>query len=99
MMGLALYKVLAAGAPAWPVALFGIQLFLNILWSFAFFKWHDLTLALADILVLLAAIVATTSAFYQVDRTAGILMVPYLLWVTFATTLTARLYQLNPNSR
>lgn len=99
LMGVAFWRVWRAGAPTVPMVLFAVQLALNIAWSFLFFKKHDLTLALADILALLAAIIATAVTFYDTDRTAGLLLLPYLAWVTFATGLTARLYSLNPGRR
>ena len=99
LMGVAFWRVWRAGAPAGPVALFAVQLALNVAWSFVFFKKHDLTLALANILALLGLLLATVSAFYDTDRTAGLLLVPYLLWLTFASALNTRLWQLNPTRR
>ena len=55
-----------------------------------------IALALADILLLLALVLATTIAFFRRDRAAGALMVPYLAWVAFATLLTAAIFRLNP---
>lgn len=99
LMGVAFWRVWRAGAPTLPVALYAVQLVLNVAWSFVFFKQHNLTLALANILALVAAIIATVAAFYDTDRTAGLLLLPYLAWTAFATGLTARLYSLNPGRR
>lgn len=99
MMGVAFWRVWRAGAPTLPVTLYAVQLALNVAWTFLFFKKRNLTLALVDIVTLVAVLVATTAAFYNTDRTAGLLLLPYLAWTTFATALSARIYTLNPGSR
>lgn len=96
LMGVACYRVWAAGAPTVPLFLYGLQLALNIVWSFAFFRAHNIGVALVDIVVLLATLVATAVSFYRVDPTAGLLLVPYVAWVCFATALNANLYMNNP---
>jgi benzodiazapine receptor len=100
----ALYAMMAVAAwltwrqDGWggALALFGVQLALNAAWSLLFFGLHRIDLALADIVLLWAAIVATTAAFWKVAPVAGWLFVPYLLWVTFATALNFALWKLNP---
>lgn len=77
------------------IGLFAIQLVLNVLWNFVFFGGRMIFGGLIEILVLLVTIAATTAAFYKVDRRAGYLMVPYLLWVCFATALNAGIWLLN----
>ena len=77
------------------LALFGMQLALNAAWAPLFFGLHRIDLALADIVLLWAAIVATTVAFWKVTPFAGWLFVLYLLWVTFATALNFALWRLN----
>jgi translocator protein len=82
------------GAPtAW--ALFGTQLALNAAWTLIFFGWQRPDLALLEILVLLAFIVATLIAFWRVTPAAGALLVPYAAWVAFATYLNAEIWRLN----
>ena len=66
------------------------------MWSWLFFGWHRGALAFADILVLLALIVATIIAFGRIRRLAAWLLAPYLAWVTFATLLNYSVWQLNP---
>lgn len=78
------------------LTLFLTQLALNSLWSWLFFGWYRGALAFADILLLWLLIVATAIAFYRVRRLAGWLLVPYLLWVTFASALNLAVWQLNP---
>lgn len=92
LMGIAFWRVWAAGAPAGPMALYALQLALNFAWSFAFFRAHSLGWALADIVALLVVLMATVVSFYRVDRTAGLMLVPYVAWVAFATALTGNLY-------
>jgi translocator protein len=78
------------------LTLFLVQLAVNALWSWLFFGWHLGVLAFADIIVLLVLIVATLIAFWRIRPLAGALLVPYLLWVSFATALNYSVWQLNP---
>jgi tryptophan-rich sensory protein len=78
------------------LGLFVLQLVLNALWSWLFFAWHRGALALADIVVLAALIVATLIAFARIRRLAAWLLVPYLAWVSFATALNYSVWRLNP---
>jgi translocator protein len=94
MMGLALWRVVRAGE--WgAVAMFGVQLALNLSWSLVFFKAKRPDWALANILALLVALMATTRQFYRVDKVAGQLLLPYLAWVTYAATLNAEIVRRN----
>ncbi len=79
-----------------PLLLYGIQLALNAAWTPIFFGAHELGWALVEIVLLWAAILLTLLAFHRVSRTAGLLFVPYLAWVTFATILNFTLWRLNP---
>lgn len=74
---------------------FFIQLFLNGLWSQLFFGMQNPGLAFAEINLLLAAIIYTTILFFRVDKIAGWLMVPYILWVAFATVLNGSIWMIN----
>lgn len=76
--------------------LFLVQLVFNALWSWFFFAWQMGALALAEIMVLWALILATMIAFWHVRPLAGLLMLPYLLWVSFAVLLNYYAWQLNP---
>jgi tryptophan-rich sensory protein len=80
------------------LSLFLVQLALNALWSWLFFGWHLGALAFADILLLWVLILATLIAFWRVRALAGWLLVPYLLWVSFASALNYAVWQLNPQS-
>lgn len=81
-----------------PLALFVIQLAANALWSWLFFGWHRGALAFAEVLVLLLLIAATLAAFWRVRALAGILLVPYLAWVAFASALTWSVWRANPGA-
>lgn len=83
-----------AATPA--LVLYLLQLALNVLWSWLFFGWKQGALALADIALLLALIVATIVAFHRVRPAAAWLLLPYLAWVTFASALNYAVWQANP---
>lgn len=78
-----------------PFTCWFFQMALNALWSFLFFGLHRLDLALAGAILLWAAIFLTGCCFWRVNRLASLLLVPYLLWVSFACVLTYSIYSLN----
>ncbi len=75
--------------------LFATQLSLNLLWSCLFFGLTAVGAALVEIVALWAAIVATANRFRRVDAAAGWLMVPYVVWVSFAVVLNGTIWWLN----
>ena len=75
--------------------LFGVQLALNVLWSVLFFGLHSPAAAFVEILVLWVAIGATVVSFWGARRLAGILLLPYWAWVTFAAALNLAFWRLN----
>ncbi len=77
------------------LGLFFAQLALNLAWSLLFFGLHWIGVALVDILLLLVLIAATTYAFLVIDRRAGLLFVPYLLWVGYASLLNGAIWLMN----
>jgi len=77
------------------MALFGVQLSLNLAWSFIFFGARAVGWALIELGFLWAAIAGTIYVFWQIDRLAGGLLVPYFLWVSFAGILNAAILSLN----
>jgi tryptophan-rich sensory protein len=79
-----------------PLALFLGQLALNAVWSYLFFGLQRPGLALLDIVALWLAILATIISFWRSCPSAGILLIPYLLWVSFATYLNFQFWRLNP---
>lgn len=74
---------------------FIIQLVFNILWSVLFFTLNLRIAAFVDIIILLIYIIITTVKFFKIDKAAGILMLPYLLWVGYATALNLGIVILN----
>lgn len=80
-----------------PLGLFAAQLALNALWTWLFFDWQLGAVALAEIILLWLLILATTIVFWRVRPLAGVLLIPYLLWVAYAAALTASLVQRNPS--
>lgn len=80
------------------LSLFVAQLVLNALWSWLFFGWRLGGLAFVDVIALWALIVATCVAFWRISPLAGALLVPYLLWVTYASALNYAIWQLNPQA-
>jgi tryptophan-rich sensory protein len=97
LMGIAAWLVWRSPGPKrMALALFGAQLAANALWSWFFFAWHRGALAATEVLVLLALIVATTAAFFRVNRPAALLLLPYLAWVAFASLLTWAVWRANP---
>lgn len=75
--------------------LYAAQLAFNLAWPIVFFGLMMITGALVTIIVLLGLVAATTIAFWQIDRVAGMLFVPYLVWVGFAAILNAGIWGLN----
>jgi translocator protein len=78
-----------------PLGLFLLQLLFNALWSWLFFGRHQPALALVDLMLLWLSLLATLVAFRKVNVIAGRLLVPYLLWVSFAAALNFALWRLN----
>jgi len=78
-----------------PLALFGIQLVLNMAWSAIFFGLENPGLAFVEVLLLWTAIAATMVAFWRLSTVAGILFVPYLAWVSFASVLNLAVWRMN----
>lgn len=99
LMGVAAWRVWKrsgfSGAKAALLAFVG-QLGLNALWSYLFFGVHRLGTALVEIALLWGAILGVILLFRRTDRVAAGLLVPYLLWVTFAALLNLQLWRLNP---
>ena len=75
--------------------IFGIQLFLNLVWSYLFFNFQKPSLALLEIVILWAAIFLTYLEFRKISQLASRLLIPYLLWVSFASYLNLMIVLLN----
>jgi translocator protein len=94
---IALAGWLAWRAAGWSaaVAIWGVALILNALWSYLMFGRHDIGLALVDVAALWLAIAAFIWTAWPLDARAAALFVPYLLWVTFAAALNFAVWQMN----
>ena len=77
------------------LSVYGIQLVLNALWSIVFFGMQSPGLALVNIALLFISIVLTMVLFYKISRPAMYLLIPYILWVSFASYLNYAIYALN----
>lgn len=95
MMGVAAGMVWKRGRPPLPLACWGVQLALNAMWSWLFFGLHEPGWAFLEIRLLWLSIAATIVLFWRVYALAGALLVPYLLWVSFASWLNWQLWALN----
>ncbi len=78
-----------------PLTLWGIQLVLNALWPGFFFALRSPLMGSLEIVVLLGFVIAMTVSFWRQDRTAGLLMLPYCLWGSYATALTMTIWWMN----
>jgi len=99
LMGIAAWLVWRSGgfrAARAPLALFLVQLVFNAGWSWLFFGWHLGALAFLDVVLLWLLIAATLVAFWRRRALAGVLLTPYLLWVSFAAVLNFAVWRLNP---
>jgi benzodiazapine receptor len=77
------------------LTLFAIQLVLNTLWSIVFFGLHEVGPAFGEILLLWTMIIATAVAFLPFSLLAAWLLIPYIVWVAFASYLNFRIWQMN----
>ena len=79
------------------LAVYLIQLALNALWSWLFFAWREGRWAFGEVLMLWALIALTIVLFWRIRKLAALLLVPYFLWVSFASFLTFAVWRLNPH--
>lgn len=77
------------------LVVFAVQLGLNLLWSLVFFGFHSIVGGLVIILMLWMAILANIIVFYRISRWAGLILLPYLVWVSIASYLNYSIYLLN----
>ena len=99
LMGIALYLVVITRTredKRNAVVSFGVQLFFNFFWSIIFFNARAFLFAFVWLIFLWLAIIANIYFFYKINKNAGKLLIPYLIWVTFAGYLNFGIYILNP---
>ena len=99
LMGIALFLIWQKGwqkkSVKQALTIFGFQLGLNSLWSIIFFGFQSPFWALVEIIILWGLILLTIIKFKPLSKTASLLLVPYLLWTTFATILNFAIARLN----
>lgn len=98
LMGISLYLIVKNGITKKnkaAVFAFGFQIALNTLWSFLFFGMHSPGAAFIEIIILWLAILANIILFYKISRKAAYLLLPYILWVSFAAVLNFSIWMLN----
>jgi len=99
MMGISAFLIWNVGIDRRQVrvalGVFVLQLILNGLWTPIFFGLHLIGLALVEIIMIWAAILLTILVFWRVSKPAALLLLPYILWVSFAVVLNAGLFLLN----
>ncbi len=99
LMGISVYLVWKNGLDSnysmGAFKIFWVQLIFNVLWSYVFFCEHLLFMSCLEIVALWMLIALTSYKFYRISRPAGLLLLPYLLWVTFASYLTFSIWMLN----
>ena len=77
------------------LAIYMVHLFFNGIWSVIFFGFHNIFLALIDLLIILVFIILLTKIYYKISKISFLLMLPYLLWSAFALILNANIFYLN----
>ncbi len=96
LMGIASYLVLISERPnGGALIVYGVQLFFNFLWPILFFGFQAYTFAFVWLVILWLLIIFTVFLFFKTNTAAGYLMLPYLLWVTFAGYLNLGIAVLN----
>ena len=77
------------------LGVYAFQLFLNFIWTILFFRMQLRGVAFLDILLLIIFIVVTAVKFFNIDRLAGYIMIPYIAWVSFASVLNYAFWSIN----
>ena len=98
LMGIASYLILISDTPyrsRTALTVYGVQLFFNFCWSLLFFNLEAYLAAFIWLIVLWVLIIITAVLFYGINKTAGLLMIPYIIWVTFAAYLNLGIAILN----
>lgn len=99
LMGIASYRVWLTGISNNNVqaalVYYAAQLILNFIWPIIFFRLGLIGPAFVELLILLAFVVITTLKFYKIDKIAGLILIPYIIWLIFAAYLNVSLYMLN----
>jgi translocator protein len=99
LMGIAFWLIWKSDAPYLKktnaIGIFFFQLFFNFCWSILFFRFHSPFLALINIVIMIITITATMFSFANINKKASWLLVPYIMWVSFATLLNFTIWVMN----
>ncbi|MBQ8254625.1 MAG: tryptophan-rich sensory protein [Clostridia bacterium] len=98
LMGISSYLITQSDETAstkTALTVYGVQLFFNFMWSIIFFNFEAYLFAFIWLIALLALVIANAVLFYRIDRRAGLLFIPYILWVIFAGYLNFGIFLLN----
>jgi len=98
IMGISLYRIWILPVSEdrnKAIGIFTLQMTLNFFWSLIFFRWHLIGIALAEIILMWVMIATMILRFKKLDAAAGLMNIPYLLWVTFASALNGAYFILN----
>lgn len=98
LMGVSIYIALNKSKPENKngiIFVFAFQLILNFIWSFIFFKYHNLGLAFIEIILMWFSISFMIFVFYKTSKIAALINIPYLVWVSFASVLNGTIWYLN----
>lgn len=97
LMGVSLYLIWKSGLRKnrKAISAFAVQLLLNVIWSITFFGLHSLPFSFVIIIFLWFAIFLTIAKFHEIDKRAAYLLIPYILWVSFASVLNFYIWMLN----
>lgn len=99
MMGFAFYCVWVAEADTkkktMALVLFGVQLVMNFMWSIVFFRWEFYLVAFVWLMIMWCMVILTAIRFFRINRLAGLMLIPYILWLTFAAYLNLGAYVLS----
>ena len=98
IMGISLYRIWILPVSEYrnkAIGIFALQITLNFFWSLIFFRWHLIGFALLEIILMWVMIATMILRFKKLDAAAGLMNVPYLLWVTFASALNGAYFILN----
>ena len=74
---------------------YSVHLFFNAIWSVIFFGFHQVLIALIDLIIILAFIIWLMKIYYQINKISFVLMIPYLLWSSYALVLNVTIFYLN----
>lgn len=93
--GWIIYRQPPSPRRSWALTLYGVQLFLNFIWSYFFFYLKNPFWALLDITALIAVVSGTILLFKPLSKNAALLLMPYLIWILYAFTLNFAIWILN----